>query len=192
MTARTRLRSAAELAFPGFVVGLLAGAAGGALTAFVAGSAGWALLATLALGVPLGLLGGGYGLVLATGRVRLGVFAPAALYWLVGFPLARLVHEVVTRLAVTGRVALPDDLLGFLTYQAVISAGYAIGFLWLHERIAPHWFARVGGHNPAAQRLVTRYVAHARSVRAARQRARSRRPGSRRRPNRPGQPDWSD
>ncbi|NKE59544.1 hypothetical protein FXN61_23135 [Lentzea sp. PSKA42] len=59
-----------------------------------------------------------------------------ALYWLVGFPLARLVHEISVSLVLTGQVRLPSDLAGFLAYQGIVSLGWAIGFLWLHERIA--------------------------------------------------------
>jgi hypothetical protein len=112
-------------ATPGLVIGF----GGGAVASLLAVAVGLSPLTGLALAVPLGLLGAGYSLLEAHGRVRRGGFAPACLYWLVGFPLARLIQEVVTHLA------LPPDLPGFLAYQAVISAGFAIGFLWLHERI---------------------------------------------------------
>ncbi|GAB3503714.1 hypothetical protein [Amycolatopsis cihanbeyliensis] len=166
---RTRLRRNAELALPGGTVGLVAGAAAGGLAALVGQPAGWALVTALSLGIPLALLGGGYGLLIAYGRVRLGGFAPVALFWLVGFPLARLTHEALTHLVLTGRPALPPDLLGFLAYQGLVSAGFAIGFLWLHERIAPRWWLRIARHNPYAERILAAYAAHASALRNAKQ-----------------------
>jgi hypothetical protein len=80
--------------------------------------------------------------------VRAGGCAPACLYWLFGFPLARLVQEVMSHLVLTGSVTFPPDVLGFLAYQGIISAGFAIGFLWLHERIAPLWWRRREGGKP--------------------------------------------
>jgi hypothetical protein len=90
----------------------------------------------VALGLPLGAFGGGFGLLVAAGRLPAGRFAPVALYWLVAFPVARLVHEITVSLVLTGQVRLPSDLAGFLAYQGIVSFGWAIGFLWLHERIA--------------------------------------------------------
>ncbi|WP_216208069.1 hypothetical protein [Amycolatopsis aidingensis] len=166
---QTRLRRNAELALPGGTVGLVAGVAAGGLAALVGQPTGWALVTALSLGVPLALLGGGYGLLIAYGRVRLGGFAPAALFWLVGFPLARLAHELLTHLVLTGRPELPPDLLGFLAYQGLVSAGFAIGFLWLHERIAPRWWLRIAPHNPYAERILAAYAAHAKALHDAKQ-----------------------
>ena len=154
-----------ELVLPGVVTGFAAGVVAGGLAAVIGQPTGWALATTLALGIPLALLGGGYGWLLATGRVRVGGFAPAALYWLAGFPVARLLHEAIVHLTLTGRFGLPDDPLGFLAYQGIVSAGFAIGFLWLHERIAPRWWLRVAGRNPDAAAAAERYVAHARTIR---------------------------
>jgi hypothetical protein len=123
-------------AIPGAAVGLAAGVVAGGLAALVGQPLSWALVTTLALGVPLGLLGGTLGLLMASGRLPRGRFAPIALFWLAGFPLARLVHEISVSLVLTGQVRLPSDLAGFLAYQGLVSMGWAIGFLWLHERIA--------------------------------------------------------
>lgn len=174
-----RVRNHAEVALPGAVVGLCTGVIAGGLAMAVGQPTGWAMTTALALGVPLAILGGGYGLLIAHGKVRLGGFAPAALYWLVGFPLARLVQEVVTGLVLTGQPRIPPDLLGFLAYQGLVSAGFAIGFLWLHERIAPHWWRRVAGHNPLAEQVFARYAAHATALweaKQARRRARTSKP----------------
>ncbi|WP_434443020.1 hypothetical protein [Lentzea sp. E54] len=123
-------------AVPGAAVGLAAGVVAGGLAALIGQPLSWALVTMLALGVPLASLGGGLGVLLASGRLPRGRFAPVALFWLVGFPLARLVHEISVSLVLTGQVRLPPDLAGFLAYQGLVSLGWAIGFLWLHERIA--------------------------------------------------------
>ncbi|WP_158888738.1 hypothetical protein [Amycolatopsis anabasis] len=167
MTA-TRVVRAAELALPGFAVGLVAGVTAGALALIVGQPVAWAVTTALTLGLPLGLFGGGYGLLIVHGRVRIGGFAPVALYWLAAFPAARLVHEILTRLVLTGHAGLPDDPLGFVAYQGIISAGFAIGFLWLHERIAPRWWHRVAARNPRAEHVCARYAAHAQQLRTAR------------------------
>ncbi|MBK1788320.1 hypothetical protein [Prauserella cavernicola] len=173
----TRLLRLGELALPGLAVGLIAGAVAGGLAGIVGQPVGWALVSMLALGVPLAILGGGYGLLVAYRKVRIGAFAPVALFWLVGFPLARLTHEVLTYLVLAGEPRLPPDVLGFLAYQGIISAGFAIGFLWLHERIAPRWWQRMAPRNPVAADVYSAYAAYAKQVyeqREARRRSRGR------------------
>lgn len=161
------------LTLPGLAVGFVAGVVAGGLAAFVGQPAGWALVSALSLGVPLALAGGGYTLLLINERVRLGGFAPAAVYWLVAFPLCRLLHEVLTSLILTGWPALPADTLGFLAYQGLVSAGFAIGFLWLHERLAPRWWHRLAQRDEVAERVYLRYAEHARVVFEAKERRRA-------------------
>ncbi|WP_143445997.1 hypothetical protein [Kibdelosporangium aridum] len=132
-----------RLGFPGFAVGFLAGTAAGLMALVVGQPWAWAVVAVVTLGVPLGLFGGMYSVLLAYGKVRRGGFAPACLFWLFAFPLARLLQEVLTRLVLLGEPGLPPKAWGFLAFQAIISAGFAIGFLWLHERIAPQSWRRV-------------------------------------------------
>lgn len=158
------VRGLAEVALPGFVIGLIAGVVAGGLAVLAGQPTDWAAVTGLTLGVPLGLLGGCYGLLIALGKVRLGGFAPVALYWLIGFPACRLFQEVLTGLVLTGRPRVPPDVLGFLAYQGIVSAGFAIGFLWLHERMAPHWWLRVAPHNPLAAAILARYAAHSRAL----------------------------
>src|ERR1043166_90645 len=105
-------RGLAEVGLPGFIVGLIAGVVAGGLALLVGQPTDWAAVTGFSLGVPLGLLGAGYGLLIALGKVRLGGFAPAALYWLIGFPLARLLQEVLTGLLLAGRPHIPPDVLG--------------------------------------------------------------------------------
>jgi hypothetical protein len=171
-----RLRQSGELALPGAGIGVVAGLAAAGLALVVGQPAGWSVAAGVALGLPLALLGGGFGLLQASGVVSPGVFAPAALYWLVGFPVARLLQEVLVGPLTGGRPALPPDLLGFVAYQAIVSLGFAIGFSWLHERIALRWLARIRHRNPRAERLFAFYLRHAEAqwrAREARQRARA-------------------
>lgn len=92
------------------------------------------------------------------------------------FPLARLAHEVLVGLLLTGRPVLPPDVLGFLAYQAIVSLGFAIGFSWLHERVAPGWLRRIRHGNPRAERLYQFYLRHAEAqwkARETRRRARA-------------------
>lgn len=177
--ATTRLLRIAELGFPGFAVGFIAGVVAGGLAGLVGQPAGWALLSMFALGIPLALLGAGYGLLTVFGKVRIGAFAPVALYWLIAFPAARLLHEISLRLVLLGEFRLPADPIGFLAYQGLVSAGFAIGFLWLHERLAPHWWRRVAPHNPAAAAIYASYAEYARQVYQDREARKARRRRSR-------------
>lgn len=163
----------ARLTLPGLAVGFIAGVVAGGLAAFVGQPAGWALVSALTLGVPLGLFGGGYTMLLIRGKVRLGGFAPAAAYWLIAFPVARLLHEVLTRLIIVGEPGLPPDPLGFLAYQGIVSAGFAIGFLWLHERVAPRYWQRLAQHDPEVREVYMKYAKHAQAVVAAEERRRA-------------------
>lgn len=162
-------RNIAELMLPGVVIGLGAGLIPGGLAAGAGLPLSYAVLTALGLGVPLAILGAGYDLVLASGWIRLGGVAPAALYWLPGFPLARLLHEVVLDLGFGNKVALPEAFLPFLAYQATLSLGFAIGFLWLHENLGPLWWPRIRDHNPVAARYVGQYTKQAAALEQSKQ-----------------------
>jgi hypothetical protein len=159
------------LTLPGLAVGFIAGVLAGGLTAIVGQPAGAAVVAALALGVGLAQLGGGYTMLLINKRVRLGGFAPAALFWLIGFPLARLLHELAVTWYVGGTPTFPPDTLGFLAFQGILSLGFAIGFLWLHERVAPRWWARLAQRgDEVAEEVYLRYASHARAMFEAKER----------------------
>ncbi|MUL44131.1 hypothetical protein FZ103_23720 [Streptomonospora sp. PA3] len=169
----------AEVAVPGAGVGLVAGA-------FAAGVAAMAGLpavqiATIAtgLGVPLALLGAGYCVLLALGKFGVGALGPVAFYWLIGFPLARLVDQFAVATVLGHDQVLREPLLSFLLFQAMLSMGFAIGFLWLHERIAPHLLIRIQYHNPVAAGLVERYVEQATKLEARRRTAKEEREAKR-------------
>lgn len=174
-----QLRHLGQLALPGVGIGAIAGLAALGLALIAGQPVDWALATGLALGLPLALLGGGFGLLLAAGIIAPGVFAPTALYWLFGFPLARLAHEVLVGLLLAGRPALPPDLPGFLAYQAIVSLGFAIGFSWLYERVAPGWLRRIRHGNPRAERLYLFYLRHAEAQWKARESRRQARAAAR-------------
>jgi hypothetical protein len=177
--AERSLRDLGRLAVPGVAIGAFAGPAALGLALVAGQPAGWALATGLALGLPLALLGGGFGLLMAAGVISPGVFAPTALYWLAGFPLARLVHEVLVGLLLVGRPTLPPDVPGFLAFQAIVSLGFAIGFSWLYERIAPGWLRRIRHGNPRAERLYQFYLQHAEAQWKARENRRQARAAAR-------------
>jgi hypothetical protein len=151
------LKQLAEFSVPAASVGAAAGVIAGGLAAFVGQPVGWAVATGLALGVPLILFGAGYAALMALGKVPAGVFAPAAVYWVIGFPLALLVHAVVTEWVVTGTPGMPPDPWKFLAFRALVSMGFAIGFLWMHEQIGRHWWPRILDRNSYARRTVEQY-----------------------------------
>ena len=155
------VRQFAEVSFPGAVIGLGTGGIAGGLAAVSGLPFGYTLLTTLGLGIPLAIFGAGYDVLLASGRIRLGGVVPAALYWLPAFPLARLLHEVVLDIGSGRSILLPEALLPFLAYQAILSVGFAIGFLWTHEQLATVWWPRIRDHNPVAARYVGQYTRQA-------------------------------
>jgi hypothetical protein len=154
-------RDAAELVLPGFVIGLAGGVLIG-LVGLVGGlPAARAAATVLVLGLPLALAGAGYDWLLHRGRMGIGTFAPAALFWLPLFPLCRFVNELGSDVFAGRPVALPEEPVGFFLFQGIISLGYAIGFVLLHEQVAPRWWLRVREHNPHARQLIERYKEHA-------------------------------
>jgi hypothetical protein len=158
MATTTQARQLAEFSAPAASVGVAAGLVAGGLAAFVGQPVGWALLTGLGLAVPLALFGAGYAVLLALGKIPAGVFAPAAVYWVIGFPLSLLVHSVVTEWIVAGTPGLPAEPWKFLAFRALLSMGFAIGFIWMHEQLGRHWWPRILDHNPYAHRVVAQYV----------------------------------
>ncbi|WP_431929763.1 hypothetical protein [Nonomuraea jabiensis] len=153
-------RHSLELALPGASIGAVAGAMAGGLTLFAGQPTGMAALSALSLAVPLALFGGLYGVLLGHGVFRPGTFGPVGLYWVAAFPMARLAQESLVG------IGLADGVLPFLAYQAMVSLGFAIGFVWLHERIMPHWLIRRAAANPVAKDLLGVYVRHAGMLRS--------------------------
>ena len=152
-------RQFTELTLPGVSIGLGSGLIAGAVALLGGLSATYALATALTLGIPLAAFGLGYYVLLARGKVPLGVAAPAVGYWLICFPLARLLHEVSFDIVSGTRISLPDAVLPFLAFQVLVGVGYGIGFMWITEHVFPHWWIRIRDHNPVAQRYVDHYIA---------------------------------
>lgn len=160
---------------PGIGIGASTGVLAGAVAAIADLPAGLILVNVLALGVPMGLLGGGYTLLCAYGKARPGAFGPAAVYWLLAFPLARIVQETFVHLYVAGRPGLPEALWSFALYNALLSTGLAFGFVWLHEKLVPLWLMRIRGHNPLAASLFEVYSSYAAAMYEQKERREARR-----------------
>ncbi|WP_046468573.1 hypothetical protein [Allosalinactinospora lopnorensis] len=150
-----------ELAVPGIAIGLLCGLFAALISTLGGLSLGFMATSAMAMGVPMAIAGGGYCVLLALGWFQIGTVGPMAAYWAVCFPLARLVHEFAMAYTFDYDTVLREPLWSFLLFQAMLSVGFAIGFLWLHERIAPRWLLRIQVHNPLANALLDRYSAHA-------------------------------
>jgi hypothetical protein len=147
-------RQVVELTLPGVVIGLL----GGMILGVVVGGGGAAfhvaLFAGVTLGVPLAVAGAGYELLVAKGRIPLGILTPVALYWAVAFTVARVFQTALLDLYAGSDVAVPYGWLDFLAYQALVSVGFGIGYWWLHENFAPMWWIRIRERNPVADYLL--------------------------------------
>ncbi|OOC55647.1 MULTISPECIES: hypothetical protein [Nocardiopsis] len=150
-----------EVAVPGAAIGPVVGLFAAGVGVLAGLPVEVTLTLALAMGGPIALLGAGYCVLLARGVFTIGSVAPLALYWLVGFPLVRLFDSYAVAQVVGSDTVLGEPLLSFLALQAMLSFGFTIGFLWLHERIAPRWLLRIRGHNPVAAALVERYMEHA-------------------------------
>jgi hypothetical protein len=171
-------RQVAELTLPGVVIGLLSGAIAGGLSAASGLALHVALFAGIALGVPLALAGAGYEILLARGRVPLGMLTPIALYWAVGFPVVRVLHAGLLDLYAGPDVAVPYGWLDFIVYQVLLSVAFAIGYWWLHENFAPRWWFHLRDRNAVADFFVRhqlQYAAAAEQERRKRSERKSRR-----------------
>jgi hypothetical protein len=152
------MRELAEFAVPSYVIGVAAALVAGGLAAFAGQPFGWAVITGLALGIPIAVLGAGYTTLVGLQKAPVGVFAPAAAYWFVAFPVAMLVHSIVTEWLFTGGPGLPSGpLWQFLLYNALLSMGFAIGFIWSHEFLGRQWWPRIREHNRYALVCVEEY-----------------------------------
>ena len=147
-------RQVVELTVPGVVIGLLGGMILGVVIAGGGQPFHVALFAGGTLGVPLAVAGAGYELLVAKGRIPLGILTPVALYWAVAFTVARVFQTALLDLYAGSDVAVPYGWLDFLAYQALVSVGFGIGYWWLHENFAPMWWIRIRERNPLADYLL--------------------------------------
>lgn len=163
-------RQVVELTLPGVVIGLLGGVILGVVVAGTSESFHVALFAAVSLGVPLAVAGAGYEILVAQGRIPLGMLTPVALYWAVAFTVSRVLQTGLLDLYAGSEVAVPYGWLDFLAYQALVSVGFGIGYWWLHENFAPVWWIRIRDRNPVAEHLVGVKLQYAESSRAQRRR----------------------
>jgi hypothetical protein len=163
-------RQVLELSMPGVAIGVLSGVIVGVLLAGVGEPFHVALFAAVMLGVPLAIAGAGYELLLAKGRIPLGMLTPVALYWAVAFTLCRVFQTALLDLYAGSEVAVPHGWLDFLAYQALVSVGFGIGYWWLHENFAPLWWLRIRERNPVADHFVRVKLQYAEAADAQRAR----------------------
>lgn len=165
-------RQVVELALPGVVIGLLGGTIAGGLSTAGGLALDVALFAGVTLGVPLALAGAGYEILLAKGRVPLGMLTPVALYWAVAFPVARMIEAALLALYAGSAVAVPYGWLDYVVYQVLVSVGFGIGYWWLHENFAPRWWFHIRGRNPVADHFVRVQLQYAGAAEEERERKR--------------------
>ena len=166
-------RQVVELTLPGVAIGVLGGVILGVVVAGGGEPFHVALFAAVTLGVPLVVAGAGYEILVAQGRIPLGMLTPVALYWAVAFTVARVFQTALLALYAGSAVAVPHGWLDFLAYQALVSVGFGIGYWWLHENFAPLWWIRIRDRNPVAEDLVgvkLQYVGEMEKRRAKRRR----------------------
>jgi hypothetical protein len=147
-------RQVVELTLPGVAIAVLTGVILGVVVAGGGEPFHVALFAAVTLAVPLAVAAAGYELLVAQGRIPLGVLTPVALYWAVAFTVARVFQTALLDLYAGSDVAVPHGWLDFVTYQALVSVGFGIGYWWLHENFAPLWWIRIRERNPVADHLV--------------------------------------
>jgi hypothetical protein len=167
-------RQILELTLPGVAIGVLAGVILGVVVAGTGEPFHVALFAAATLGVPLAVAGAGYEILVAQGRIPLGMLTPVALYWAAAFTVARVIQTALLDLYAGSEVAVPHGWLDFLAYQALVSVGFGIGYWWLHENFAPLWWIRIRDRNPVAEHLVRVKLQFAGAVEEERERKRQR------------------
>jgi hypothetical protein len=147
-------RQVMELLVPGAAIGLIGGIVAGILGASGGLNLPLALAAAVSLALPLAAAGAVYELLLTMGRIPLGPLGPMALFWAIGFPLARAVNAASVNVFAGDPVAVPHGWLDFMVYNMLLSVGFAIGFWWLHQNYAPRWWYRIRDHNPLANYFI--------------------------------------
>jgi hypothetical protein len=112
----------------GGVTALVAGGLMAALTASAGGLAG-SLPGIAALTLTLVVAGAAYGRLVDSERLPEG-FGSGILFWTVAFPAARVAHEMLVGEGV------PDGVVAFVVYQALVGGAFGLGFLLLQNQIS--------------------------------------------------------
>ena len=111
--------------------GLTAVIAGGLMAALTASAGGLAgsLPGIVALTLTLVGAGAAFGWLVDTERLS-GGFGSGILFWTAALPVARIAQEVLVGEGV------PDGVLGFVVYQALVGGAFGLGFHLLQNQIS--------------------------------------------------------
>jgi hypothetical protein len=112
----------------GGITAVVAGGLMAALTASAGGLAG-SLPGIVALTLTLVVAGVTYGWLVDTERLS-GGFGSGILFWTAALPAARLAQELLVGEGV------PDGVLGFVVYQALVGGAFGLGFLLLQNQVS--------------------------------------------------------
>jgi len=164
-----------ELSAPGAAIGLLGGMIAGGLLAISGLSLPLVLAATIALAIPLALVGAAYEILLAKGKLPMGTLSGAAMIWAVAWAPIRVVHAAVIDVVAGDPVAMPQGFASFVAYQILVSVPFAIGFWWLHENFAPRWWFHIRDRNPVANHWIRVQLQYAGAAEEEKERQRARR-----------------
>jgi len=112
----------------GVFTALVAGGLMAALTASAGGLAG-SLPGIVALTLVLAGAGAAYGWLVDTERLS-GGFGSGILFWTAALPVARVAQEVLVG------EGIPEGVLAFVVYQALVGGAFGLGFLLLHNQVS--------------------------------------------------------
>jgi hypothetical protein len=117
---------------PRVVAGIFTALVAGGLMAALTASAGGLTGSTpgiVALTLVLAGAGAAFGWLVDTERLS-GGFGSGILFWTAALPVARVAQEVLVGEGV------PDGVLAFVVYQALVGGAFGLGFLLLHNQIS--------------------------------------------------------
>ena len=112
----------------GGVTAVVAGGLMAALTASAGGLAG-SVVGIVALTFTLVVAGAAYGWLVDSDRIPEG-FGSGILFWTAALPVARVAQEVLVG------EGIPDGVLAFVVYQALVGGAFGLGFLLLQNQVS--------------------------------------------------------
>jgi len=112
----------------GVFTALVAGGLMAALTASAGGLSG-SMPGIVALTLTLVVAGAAFGRLVDTERLS-GGFGSGILFWTAALPVARVAQEVLVG------EGIPEGVLAFVAYQALVGGAFGLGFLLLHNQVS--------------------------------------------------------
>jgi len=112
----------------GIFTALVAGGLMAALTASAGGLAG-SMLGIVALTLTLVAAGAAFGWLVDTERLS-GGFGSGILFWTAALPVVRVAQEVLVG------EGIPDNVLAFVVYQALVGGAFGLGFHLLQNQVS--------------------------------------------------------